>query len=109
MDLVSALMKGSLSPEIFTFVRASGNPKEMGWAITNRLAGSWRRVTSTAWAGSASLAADHGEDCGGQRTESTSHSSGCCLTITSPGHTQAQGTCQGLATALSFTDLSHLP
>lgn len=82
MDLVSALRKGSLSPEIFTFLRASGNSKEMGWAITNRLAGSWGRVTSTAWAGSATLAADHDEDCGGQRTESTSHSSGCCLTIT---------------------------
>ena len=82
MDLVSALRKGSLGPEIFFFLRASGNSKEMGWVIKNRLTGSWRRVTSTAWAGSATLSADHGEDWGGRRTESMSHSSGCCLTNT---------------------------
>lgn len=34
----------------------------MGWAIKNNSAGSWGRVISMAWAGSATLAADHGED-----------------------------------------------
>lgn len=32
-----------------------------------------------------------------------------CLTIAGPGPTQAQGTSQGQATALSFTGLTHLP